>query len=62
MIHDQVHTTCTVNTETQLLLAPSLSATETWVQDTELELTLSRYVSIISISQNTKLGCNMYHL
>lgn len=43
MIHGQVHTTCTVNTETPLLLAPSLNAIETWVQDIELELMLSRY-------------------
>lgn len=39
----QVHTTCTVNTETPPLLVLSLNVTETWVQDTELGLMLSRY-------------------
>lgn len=44
MIHDQAHTTCTVNTETLLLQVLSLNATEIWVQDIELGLIPSRYV------------------
>jgi len=43
MIQDQVHTTCTVNTETPLLLVPSLNATEIWALDIEPGLMLSRY-------------------
>lgn len=43
MIQDRVHTTCTVNTETPLLLVPSLNATEIWVLDIEPGLMLSRY-------------------
>lgn len=43
MILDQVHITCTVNIETQLLLVLSLNATETWVQDIEQGLMLFRF-------------------
>lgn len=43
MIQDQVHTTCTVNTETPLLLVLSLNATEIWALDIEPGLMLSRY-------------------
>jgi len=43
MIQDQAHTTCTVNTETPLLLVLSLNAIEIWVQDIEPGLMLSRY-------------------
>lgn len=44
MIQDQVHITCTVNTEIPLLLALSLNAIEIWVQDTGPELMLFRYL------------------
>lgn len=54
MIHDQVHTTCTASTETPLLLAPSLSVTETWEQDIELELMPFRYGIIVGHIFNAK--------
>lgn len=43
MIQDQVHITCTVNTEIPLLLVLSLNAIEIWVQDTGPGLMLFRY-------------------
>lgn len=46
-IHDQAHITCTVSTETPLLLVLSLSVTEIWEQDIELEPMLFRYVFIL---------------
>lgn len=48
MIQDQVHTTCTVNTETPPLLVLSLNVTEIWVLDIEPGLMLSRLVLYIN--------------